>query len=1322
MSNTNQLMNPRGYGMVGTVIRTLRILLVFLLAGVVHCFFTSQKLSAQNDWTWIGSGISGSSAHFSEDGRRVFVHNRAYEFDGITWAPLGKDGKLPGAVSDITPDGERVLIFPQVYEYDGEAWVALAGKIPDGSAVSLSADGTRVAVGDSEASQVRIYEHNGSDWVQLGSDINGKEGDRTGHAVSLSGDGTRLAVGAPDHNDFSYEYVGQIRLYEYDGSDWVQLGQNITGGFRYDRLGSNALLSANGKRLVIAEPSAILGPEKIHIGQVRILEFDGNDWGKVGEFTGETGGDRLGSSVSISSDGSRIAIGSSGNDANGRNAGRVQVFQQKSNSWKQVGSNLEGVAKDNEIGTMVALSGNGKWLAIRGSGAWGGLRIFSAEKVPLAVSRLVLVNTSTNQEIRELSPQDEITLEDFNGFGIGIRADVQGEAESVVLTGEGFSPNPRTENQVPYAVGGQKDGRVLNIKDQLRAVDELTITATPYPEDNGQGEAGHTATFTLKINKTPPHITNLFLVNTNNGRDIRKLNPEDQIDLADFPGIGLSIRAEVEGLAGSVVFTGSGFSPNPRVENIAPYALGGKSNGQIVNIKGQFLAGNTLTVRATPYLESKGRGQSGETITVSIKIVGDAGQEGFWVKIGQDIDGKKREETIGWDVSLSADGSRVAMSCYNVSRVYEYNGSEWVQIGTDLGGGIISLSANGKRLAIGNSSSGENGYRAGRVSIYEYNGSTWTKLGGDIYGKASEDQLGKSVSLSANGSRVAIGAPGSYSSSRSGYVRVYTYDGQSWKQLGSSMNGKATRDYYGETVSLSADGNRVAIGSPGSENGLVEAYEYNNQDWVQLGEDFTGIGSSISLSASGHRLAIGAPGAAWYSEEPELGQARIFEYTGQAWMQLGKNIIGETVGDGSGEAVSLSTDGNRVAIGASGNDGDGHFAGHVRVYEYKENTWIQKGADIDGEGDYDRSGKGLCLSADGNQIAIGAPLNDGKHESAGHVRVYELEETPSDFSVTRLFLVNTNTNEDIRVLSAEDEINLSDFEGTGLSIRAEVEGKVGSVIFTGNSFSPNPKTENIPPYALGGDEQGNFNNIKPQFQAGNTLTITATPYAEDDGQGQAGQMVSSVIQITDNLGGFPRLVLVNTANQETLRLLEGATISANDLDERGIVLQTQPVDATSERFDFRLNQQFVRYERLAPYSLTGDDTKTGNIFSLSDDSKVFNLLRLSGENTLRVLGEEIDLRANFTITGGSQGAQALVYPVPLSGNVVFVKLSDSVSGEIQYTIRDEQGNILSQGRQVVREGQETLELALLTSLEKGTFYLDLSGSDLPHEIHRLVKE
>jgi len=283
------------------------------------------------------------------------------------------------------------------------------------------------------------------------------------------------------------------------------------------------------------------------------------------------------------------------------------------------------------------------------------------------------------------------------------------------------------------------------------------------------------------------------------------------------------------------------------------------------------------------------------------------------------------------------------------------------------------------------------------------------QLGSDIDGEAVVDLSGAAVSLSSDGSIVAIGAEQNDGNGpRSGHVRVYAFNSVDWDQMGQDIDGEATNDLSGVSVSLSADGNIVAIGAEnndgnGTESGHVRIYGYNGSDWSQLGQDIDGeaggdrSGNAISLSADGSRVAIGAianngnNGFGFFS-----GHVRVYDFDGNSWIQLGMDIDGEAGGDRSGYSVSLSSDGARVAIGTPFNDGNGFSAGHVRVFEFDGTDWVQKGQDIDGETAGDGSGSSISMAANGTSIAIGAPSNDGgsmSNNSVGHVRVYDYNGT-----------------------------------------------------------------------------------------------------------------------------------------------------------------------------------------------------------------------------------------------------------------------------------------------------------------------------------------
>ena len=116
---------------------------------------------------------------------------------------------------------------------------------------------------------------------------------------------------------------------------------------------------------------------------------------------------------------------------------------------------------------------------------------------------------------------------------------------------------------------------------------------------------------------------------------------------------------------------------------------------------------------------------------------------------------------------------------------------------------------------------------------------------------------------------------------------------------------------------------------------------------------------------------------------------RVYEYASGSWSQLGSDIDGEAANDNSGYSVSMNSAGDRVAIGANGNDGNGSNAGHVRIYSYNGSAWTQLGADIDGEAANDNSGWSVSMNSAGDRVAIGAYMTMATDQDAGHVRVYE---------------------------------------------------------------------------------------------------------------------------------------------------------------------------------------------------------------------------------------------------------------------------------------------------------------------------------------------
>eukprot|EP00980_Cylindrotheca_fusiformis_P020832 scaffold7826_cov101-Cylindrotheca_fusiformis.AAC.2 len=340
--------------------------------------------------------------------------------------------------------------------------------------------------------------------------------------------------------------------------------------------------------------------------------------------------------------------------------------------------------------------------------------------------------------------------------------------------------------------------------------------------------------------------------------------------------------------------------------------------------------------------------------------------------------------------------------------------STWIgrsrEIDEGIIGGSVSLSSNGRFLAYG----AVNMDSVGAVAVYDMTdeASRIGELSGDEVGGG----FGQAVSLSGDGRTLAVGIPFSANETipNVGRVRVFVYDEStvSWSQIGLDIEptGREALDddhhqyfyeqpEFGRSVSLSFEGTVLAVGSRGyieKSGGQVDVFRLENGEWVQMGNPIFGqygsygnVGWAVSLSSDGMRLAVAANTDE--SRFDEAGAGRIYEFVDGTWQQLGQALIGEGRHDMFGTSIALSGDGNTVAIGSIRNSNDGgKQAGHVRIFEYDSNeaTWILLGKPIIGRSPGGRCGSAVSLSYDGKTVAVGA-------DSAGYVQVleYDVENT-----------------------------------------------------------------------------------------------------------------------------------------------------------------------------------------------------------------------------------------------------------------------------------------------------------------------------------------
>jgi hypothetical protein len=230
--------------------------------------------------------------------------------------------------------------------------------------------------------------------------------------------------------------------------------------------------------------------------------------------------------------------------------------------------------------------------------------------------------------------------------------------------------------------------------------------------------------------------------------------------------------------------------------------------------------------------------------------------------MGNPINGLTANESSGSSVSLSFDGTTVAIGARNANsnagttRIYKWNSWSWTLVGQMNGGYSVSLSSDGTTVATGAPNAI---FNTGTTRIYELNVQTsfWVIKGDPINGTTATELSGYSVSLSSDGTTVAIGAPNA--NSNTGTTRIYNWINTSWAIRGEPINGSTTNEFSGTSVSLSSDGTTVAIGAHNaiSNAGKTQIYKWNSSSWVYMWQ--MNGGYSVSLSSNGTMVAIGVP-------------------------------------------------------------------------------------------------------------------------------------------------------------------------------------------------------------------------------------------------------------------------------------------------------------------------------------------------------------------------------------------------------------------------------------------------------------------------------
>lgn len=372
---------------------------------------------------------------------------------------------------------------------------------------------------------------------------------------------------------------------------------------------------------------------------------------------------------------------------------------------------------------------------------------------------------------------------------------------------------------------------------------------------------------------------------------------------------------------------------------------------------------------------------------------------------------------FGGSVALSASGRTLIMGGagdgvgqevgQGSARVFDWTGTGWQQRGGaitpsdgtsfDNFGSTVAISADGNTACIGG-----NGDDAGLGSarVFTWDGSGWTQRGGLLRpADASQYERWDRVSLSGDGLSVVVSTPFDDVGANTwqGSAVVFRWDGSAWVQRGDRITRPSSvvdneDEFWGFSNAINSDGSTIIVGvhsdPVGALQGSARVLDWDGTQWVQRGEPLApadgelgdGFGASVDLSANGLTAIVGGERDDVGANQDQ-GSARVFDWSGSAWVQRGGVL---TAADGGaysyfGNSVSLSADGLTAIVGGPRYDvGASTDQGGAVVFDWTGAEWVQRGdvlTPADGA-TFELFGISVDLSPNGLTAIIGGPDDD----------------------------------------------------------------------------------------------------------------------------------------------------------------------------------------------------------------------------------------------------------------------------------------------------------------------------------------------------------
>jgi hypothetical protein len=914
------------------------------------------------------------------------------------------------------------------------------------------------------AGHVRVYKYNDVSWTQIDTDFDGNAAnDQFGTSIALNGLGNRFVVGAPYGSSGSgyvkvYESSFNILILDYSildvslellnyklnskldqqyisKSDYdisynslnTQLGNSLNnvGIFNLDtsfisvkaintkhytqrfnnilwnQIGldiSNivpTIDSSNNKGIAISNDGKVVAVSSCtfdlanatHVGIVYVYTISYNEisynelsynWLPLGNTIVGVSGDELGYSLALSSNGKIVAASSLYNDSSGNNSGQVKVFELSNNLWSPRGNVINGKPIINyQSGYSINLSGNGNIISIssfKGSSdlSYGEVRVYEL--------------STNNIWIQKGSDICGTVIGESHGFSSSLSLD---GLTLALGSNVGFNNNIGKVNVYRFTTNWNNIGTISGPQLYLANNDNYSYTQLgPLI-----GRPFYDPSYLITVNTTEQNIAlngdgTIFAHSMTDSYGLIRVFKYRTSD-ASWIQLGQTLRGSSE--PGNIQYIGTTYETG--FMNIS-------NDGYRISIGMNFdNASQVYGARIYSYNGS------------SWSIIGDiSGIENGVTVMG-----------IRHGHALSGDGNTIALwniytnyinqasNMMGQVRVYRYQGSgtNWTRLGDDISGTStpalilwlgagLAISSDGNTI-LATTQSYPQGGSQGIARVFKYSDFTnnWNIIG-EFYGPGTDVTTwaqfgygyGGSV-ISGDGQTVAV-------TTYNAGIYIFKYNSVS----GTWQSAIVALDQAFSYIKLSYDGNTLVTSNQ-------EIYIYRLSVWKKL------TGPSLINSSNLKKIALSGDGRTFaYSYYDNItapinnGSVIVYKInTSYSGLEYSENLTYSTnkasyINLFFGRNIKLSSDGNKIVIGATGPTINGldptlnsmylYNQGSVYTYTYTGTgtTWTQLGQIIHGISGGDEFGSSISMSNDGSTISVGGRLS-ADNNSRCTIRVFK---------------------------------------------------------------------------------------------------------------------------------------------------------------------------------------------------------------------------------------------------------------------------------------------------------------------------------------------